>query len=504
MAAKVLLLGSVILIAVMSGLYVINEAESGNAEPRSVGIVANYLQDLIPDPRYVHDGVIYYKAEEIPDVQDRGIPADALRIAAHTWQSHNPNIRFVESNDTNVVIKWHLHPADEWAGLATCDYDHNDNITECVVDISIGGSRCGGGYVQTETMDLANLIMHEFGHVLDLGHTLDESHLMYSDVDPEDPFDTRGLNIPSRYPGFQDKVNKSGTEIDGIQSVLNSDLIELDINQTALGQEWYRYEELIDEYERYGSRDPAKYDAIDALWYELDARTDAINLRWDAINARIDAVNEMIDKYDSMLLDSNAASLDPCISEIEIIQYSTILKTVPVRNSQMPLSGGDGYNGATTTGSFSIIRQDEKYQAVDEYNRHYPVKAVWSYYLLWDDNEFHPAYGEYEVDGKDEMWFIVDRRDNSTRPILDTSKYRLIQDEQRCGIADTECDIVKEDGWHYTVTDGEHYNVAKYDLVLTLKNSKGEFFTGKYAKNYEMEKDGTTYMLYNDVFSRFK
>ncbi|RNJ80615.1 MAG: hypothetical protein D9C04_00745 [Nitrosopumilus sp. B06] len=479
-----ILLGLAVLIMASCGMYTVEGFET-------TWIPGSYQTES----RHVSDNVIYYMAEDIPDVQNRDIPATALKLAADTWQAHNPGIKFVESNDTNVIIKWQLEPTDKWAGLATCDYDYNGYATECVINITIGGIHCDGSYVQTETSDLANLIMHEFGHVLGLGHTSNKSHLMYSEENPEDPFDSKGLIVPTQYTGLQKKTDNLGAEIDALQDVLDLDQRMLELDQDVLDGEWDEFTKIRDKYWKGSIRDQALVDEIDALWKNLDAKTGASNLRVDEINERVNAINEMIEIYDEMVLDLNASTSDPCFSGWGITR----------QEAEAAASGNHLgiYNGSAGD-SFLMTEQNKGYHVVDEHGRQHPVKETWTYYILGEDGKFLPSGKEYEKVGERETWIVLDHDGVPAFPVWDTSNYYLILDGKKCDIEGRVwCNIGREDGMTYAITDGQYFHAAMYDLTLTLRDQEGAFHIGKYVKVYEIEKDGNPYEIYRNVSSVF-
>ena len=67
------------------------------------------------------------------------------------------------------------------------------------MDISIGTQDCNSNFVQNDENMVVNILMHEIGHAMGLGHTSEENHLMYSTESPEIDYDTKGYSIPERF-----------------------------------------------------------------------------------------------------------------------------------------------------------------------------------------------------------------------------------------------------------------------------------------------------------------
>ena len=143
--------------------------------------------------------IVYYSFEDVPSVPDKQIPINALKKAIETWEANNPNLEFIQSENSNIEIRWQKFASSTHTGLATCDSVLFGILSHCVLDISIGDEDCNGNFVQNDENMVTNILMHEIGHALGLGHTSEYGHLMYSDENPEINFETKGYAVPERF-----------------------------------------------------------------------------------------------------------------------------------------------------------------------------------------------------------------------------------------------------------------------------------------------------------------
>jgi len=143
--------------------------------------------------------IIYYSFEEVPNVPDKQIPINALEKAIDTWEKYNPSLEFIESENSNIEIKWQKYASSTHTGLATCNTVLFGILSHCVLDISIGAEDCNSNFVQNDENMVVNILMHEIGHALGLGHTSEENHLMYSTESPQISFNTNGYDMPKRF-----------------------------------------------------------------------------------------------------------------------------------------------------------------------------------------------------------------------------------------------------------------------------------------------------------------
>ncbi len=143
--------------------------------------------------------IVYYSFEDVPSIPDKQIPVNAIKKAIETWESINPNLEFIQSENSNIEIRWQTYASSTHTGLATCSSVLFGILSNCVLDISVGVEDCNGNFVQDDENMVANILMHEIGHSLQLGHTSEIGHLMYSTQSPEIIFDTKGYAIPDRF-----------------------------------------------------------------------------------------------------------------------------------------------------------------------------------------------------------------------------------------------------------------------------------------------------------------
>ena len=188
--------------------------------------------------------IIYYSFENVPDVPDKQIPVNALMQAIKNWEQANPNLEFIESKNSNIEIKWQKYASSTHTGLATCNSVLFGILSHCVLDISIGAEDCNSNFVQNDENMVVNILMHEIGHALGLGHTSEENHLMYSTESPEINFDTQGYVVPDRL----EELYVGQKLLLAQEKELQSEIKSLDVK---ISREQSQYDEYYKQYEFY-------------------------------------------------------------------------------------------------------------------------------------------------------------------------------------------------------------------------------------------------------------
>lgn len=232
---------------------------------------------------------IYYSIQEIPDLPDKQIPLTALHKALDSWESLNPNLDFVESNNPVIEIRWQVYASETHSGLATCNSALFGILNHCILDISVGDEDCSGNYVQNDENMVSNIIMHELGHALGLGHSTDKSHLMYSDELPMTNFDSQGLIVPSK---FEELYVGQKSLLDQDNEIRN----QIELLNKKISRAKSQYDEYYKQYEFYNGKTlpPDEFEKAQRI-------LDKLNSEADKINSMIDQQNQLIKQSDSIL-----------------------------------------------------------------------------------------------------------------------------------------------------------------------------------------------------------
>jgi len=233
--------------------------------------------------------IVYYSFDDVPSIPDKQIPINALKKAIETWEVNNPNLEFIQSENSNIEIRWQTYASSTHTGLATCSSVLFGILNHCVLDISVGVEDCNGNFVQDDENMVANILMHEIGHSLQLGHTSETGHLMYSTQSPQISFDTQGYVVPDRfeelYVGQKALVQQ--------EKEIRAELESLDIK---ISREQSQYDEYYKQYQYYDGKTLSsdEYNKAQRAFDKLNSQTEKVNTMIDQQNQLIDQFNEII------------------------------------------------------------------------------------------------------------------------------------------------------------------------------------------------------------------
>jgi len=233
--------------------------------------------------------IVYYSFDDVPSIPDKQIPINALKKAIETWEVNNPNLEFIQSENSNIEIRWQTYASSTHTGLATCSSVLFGILNHCTLDISVGVEDCNGNFVQDDENMVANILMHEIGHSLQLGHTSETGHLMYSTQSPQISFDTQGYVVPDRfeelYVGQKALVQQ--------EKEIRAELESLDIK---ISREQSQYDEYYKQYQYYDGKTLSsdEYNKAQRAFDKLNSQTEKVNTMIDQQNQLIDQFNEII------------------------------------------------------------------------------------------------------------------------------------------------------------------------------------------------------------------
>jgi len=233
--------------------------------------------------------IIYYSFENVPSLPDKQIPVDALKKAIEMWESNNPNLEFIQSKNANIEIRWQVYASSTHTGLATCNSVLFGILSHCVLDISVGDNDCNGNFVQDDENMVTNILMHEIGHALGLGHTSETGHLMYSTESPQITFDTKGYVIPDRF----EELYVGQKALLQQEKEIRAELGSLDVK---ISREQSQYDEYYKQYEYYEGKtlSPSEYQKAQTILNKVNSEANKLNTMIDQQNQLIEQINEII------------------------------------------------------------------------------------------------------------------------------------------------------------------------------------------------------------------
>jgi len=237
--------------------------------------------------------IISYSVQPIPSLPDEKIPLNALHKALETWESLNPNLNFIESDKPDFIIRWQVYASDTHSGLATCNSMLFGILNQCVLDISVGDEDCSGKYVQNDENMVSNIIMHEIGHALGLGHNTDKSSLMYSDESPSSNFDSMGFIIPKKFEELYV----------GQKLLLEQDKqlrIQIKSLSDSISRKHLQYDEYYKHYKYYENKtlSAEEFEKAQIALKKLNSEAEQINLLIDQQHKLINQSNSILDVLD--------------------------------------------------------------------------------------------------------------------------------------------------------------------------------------------------------------
>jgi len=233
--------------------------------------------------------IVYYSFKDVPSIPDKQIPVNALKKAIEMWEANNPNLEFIQSENSNIEIRWQVYASPTHVGLATCNSVLFGILSHCVLDISVGADDCNDNFIQDDENMVANILMHEIGHALGLGHTSEEGHLMFSTQSPQISYDTNGYVVPDRFEEFyvgQRALLQQEKEIRA----------ELGLLDVKISREQSQYDEYYKQYEYYEGKELSQsdYEKAQKIFNKVNSEADKLNAMIDQQNQLIDEINEIL------------------------------------------------------------------------------------------------------------------------------------------------------------------------------------------------------------------
>jgi len=235
--------------------------------------------------------IVYYSFEDVPSIPDKQIPINALKKAIETWEAINPNLEFIQSENSNIEIRWQVYATSTHTGLATCSTVLFGILSHCVLDISVGANDCNSNFVQDDENMVANILMHEIGHTLGLGHTSETDHLMFSTESPQIDFETNGYAIPDRF----DELYIGQKALLQQEKEIRAEIESLDIK---ISREQSQYDEYYKQYEYYEGKtlSPDDYQKAQRALDKINSQAEKVNAMIDQQNLLIEQINEIVNQ----------------------------------------------------------------------------------------------------------------------------------------------------------------------------------------------------------------
>lgn len=130
------------------------------------------IQDSVPG---LNQRTISIRIDELPPGADPQY-INSVREALSEWEKANPQITFRETPENpDISVLWVREFGGKLGHVVSGD----------TVELGLGDSRCLGRYREFTVEAVRTIALHEFGHVVGLGHSDYESSIMYFQVNSQ-------------------------------------------------------------------------------------------------------------------------------------------------------------------------------------------------------------------------------------------------------------------------------------------------------------------------------
>ena len=245
-------------------------------EARGWSIVLSYAQDAKYTPKLpteikrnlfgleiAGDAILYHVDASALRHQNE------IREAFMAWQDLNPGFEFVrvysERDSTLSIFASSEQDEDVYSELG--EYSGFYRHPDAEIYYILGGLDCNDSFRIHSDDTVRDIITHEIGHHLGLGHTTDMNHLMYGD-DGTSPELFDGMNYIVPAGRIEANAFAGQADLHGKITLLDS---ELKVLLAVIEEKNARYDGMSEEYSQYPDvmYDDFVYDEANALYYDL-------------------------------------------------------------------------------------------------------------------------------------------------------------------------------------------------------------------------------------------